>query len=38
LNTANEGFNAADFEYIPELNQLFIPTFFHNKVMCYELK
>lgn len=34
----NENYNAADFEYIPSLNRIYIPTFFKNKVMCYELK
>ncbi|MCF8298695.1 MAG: hypothetical protein K9J13_14195 [Saprospiraceae bacterium] len=38
LDTTPEKINAADFEYIPELNLIVIPTFLHNSVMAYELK
>lgn len=38
LNTADDGINAADFEYVPGKNMLYIPTFNDNRVMAYELK
>lgn len=38
LSTANQGINAADFEYISAEKLLFIPTFFDNRVMGYTLK
>jgi hypothetical protein len=38
LNTTEEGINAADFEFIPEKNMIFVPTFSDNRVMAYELK
>lgn len=37
LNTDYQKYNAADFEYIPHLNLLFVPTFFDNRIMIYEL-
>lgn len=37
LNTTNEGINAADIEFIPDRNILFVPTFSDNRVMAYEL-
>ena len=37
LNTAAEGCNIADFEYIQATNLLVIPTFLGNKVVAYEL-
>lgn len=37
LNTSDNGINAADIEYIPERNMLFVPTFSDNRVMAYEL-
>ncbi len=38
LDTKTEKVNAADIEYIPELNLLLVPTFFANKVVAYEVK
>ncbi|MGM0530750.1 MAG: hypothetical protein ACQER7_05305 [Bacteroidota bacterium] len=38
LNTADDDINAADFEYVPGKNMLYIPTFNDNRVMAYELK
>ena len=38
LDTTPEKINAADFEYIPELNLIVIPTFLHNSLMAYEVK
>lgn len=37
LDTSNKGINAADIEYIPEMNTLLVPTFMDNRVMAYEL-
>ncbi len=37
LNTTDKNINAADIEYIPERNMLFVPTFSDNRVMAYEL-
>lgn len=30
--------DAADFEYIPDMNLILIPTFFDNRVVAYQLK
>ncbi|MFW5757313.1 MAG: SMP-30/gluconolactonase/LRE family protein [Bacteroidota bacterium] len=38
LNTTDEGINAADISFVPEENKLYVPTFFDNRVMKYELK
>lgn len=38
LDTTFAGINAADIEYIPELNLILVPTFGDNRVMAYELK
>lgn len=37
LDTEADKINAADIDYIPEHNMLLVPTFFHNRVMCYKL-
>lgn len=37
LDTRESGINAADIEFIPEMNLLLVPTFFANKVVAYEL-
>ncbi len=37
LNTTDSGINAADFEFIPKLNLIIVPTFSDNRVMAYEL-
>ncbi len=37
LNTTAEKINSADFEYIPSLNLLIIPTFFDNRVRAYQV-
>jgi len=37
LNTTDTGINAADFEFIPKLNLIIVPTFTDNRVMAYEL-
>lgn len=37
LNTSDKNINAADIEYIPERNMLFVPTFSDNRVMAYEI-
>lgn len=37
LDTKAEKVNAADIDYIPELNLLLIPTFFANTVAAYEI-
>jgi hypothetical protein len=36
-NTTDQKINAADIEYIPATKTLFVPTFFDNRVMAYEL-
>ena len=33
-----ENMKTADFYYHPELQQIFIPTFFNNSVVCYQFK
>ena len=38
LDTADENINAADIDFIPETNMLYVPTFSDNRVMAYELK
>jgi hypothetical protein len=38
LDTKADKINAADIEYIPELNLLLVPTFFANKVVAYQVK
>ena len=38
LNTADDNINAADIDFIPETNMLYVPTFNDNRVMAYELK
>ncbi|NBC82290.1 MAG: hypothetical protein GVY19_02810 [Bacteroidetes bacterium] len=38
LNVKGEEINTADFEYIQEKNMIYVPTFFDNKVVAYELK
>lgn len=37
LDTEAEKVNAADIDYIPELNLLLVPTFFANTVAAYEI-
>ncbi|OQX73471.1 MAG: hypothetical protein B6D61_12485 [Bacteroidetes bacterium 4484_249] len=37
LNTTDSDINAADFEFIPKLNLLVVPTFSDNRIMAYEL-
>lgn len=37
LDTKAEKINAADIDYIPELNLLLVPTFFANTVAAYEI-
>ncbi len=37
LDTKAEKVNAADIDYIPELNLLLVPTFFANTVAAYEI-
>jgi DNA-binding beta-propeller fold protein YncE len=37
-DTSAQNINAADIEVIPEARQLFIPTFFDNRVVAYKLK
>ncbi len=37
LDTREANINAADIDFIPEHNILLVPTFFHNRVMCYRL-
>ncbi len=37
LDTRENDIYAADIDYIPETQMLLVPTFFHNKVMCYKL-
>jgi sugar lactone lactonase YvrE len=38
LNTAKDNINAADIEFVPVKNMLYVPTFHDNRVMAYELK
>jgi len=38
LSTQQNNINAADIEYIPNQKLLFVPTFFNNNVMAYEIK
>lgn len=38
FNTTDQGINAADIFFIPGENELYVPTFFDNRVMKYELK
>jgi len=38
LNTADDKINAADIEFVPEENMLYVPTFYDNRVMAYSLK
>lgn len=38
LDTADEDINAADIEFDPDKQRLFVPTFFDNRVMAYKLK
>jgi hypothetical protein len=37
LDTGVDSINAADIDYIPAQNMLLVPTFFHNKVLCYRV-
>lgn len=37
LDTREEGINAADIDYIPELDLLIVPTFFNNTVRAYKV-
>lgn len=37
LNTTENKINAADFEFIPDMNLIIIPTFFDNRIMGYEI-
>ncbi len=36
--TSSETLKTADFGYIVKLKRLYVPTFFNNSVVCYELK
>ncbi len=38
LNTVKEKINSADIELIQKKNLLIIPTFFDNRIVCYEIK
>ncbi len=38
LDTADDKINAADIEFVPDKNMLYVPTFNDNRVMTYELK
>jgi hypothetical protein len=38
LDTADDKINAADIDFVPEKNMLYVPTFMDNRVMAYELK
>jgi len=38
LDTADDEINAADIDFVPETNMLYVPTFHDNRVMAYELK
>lgn len=38
LDTTDDNINAADIDFIPETNMLYVPTFNDNRVMAYELK
>lgn len=37
LDTREAGINAADIAFIQDQHMLLVPTFFHNRVMCYRL-
>lgn len=37
LNVKDKDINTADFEYIPSKNMIYVPTFFDNKVVAYEI-
>lgn len=37
LNVKDKEINTADFEYIPAKNMIYVPTFFDNKVVAYEM-
>jgi hypothetical protein len=37
LDTKDENINAADIDYIPELDLIIVPTFFHNTVRAYKI-
>lgn len=37
LDTREQSINAADIDFIPETQMLLVPTFFHNRVMCYKV-
>ena len=37
LDTADDNINAADIDFIPGTNMLYVPTFSDNRVMAYEL-
>ncbi|MEP5340228.1 MAG: hypothetical protein ABJL44_14745 [Algibacter sp.] len=38
LDTKEQSINAADIDFIPETQMLLVPTFFNNRVVCYQLK
>jgi hypothetical protein len=38
IGTSRVGINAADFEYIPHLNLILIPTYAYNTVSAYKIK
>ncbi len=38
LDTSSEKTNTADFYFDKKTNKIYIPTFFGNKVMCYQLE
>ena len=38
VDTKDAKINAADIEFIPELNLLLVPTFYNNKVVAYQLE
>ncbi len=37
LDTREKKINAADIDYIPELNLLLVPSFFNNRIMAYRI-
>jgi hypothetical protein len=37
MDTSPDNINAADFEFLPRKNMLFVPTFSNNRVIAYEL-
>jgi hypothetical protein len=37
LDTADDDINAADIEYVPGTDMLYVPTFHDNRVMAYKL-